>query len=120
MINIIFKLIKPFYEISCPVDVDKVVLEKVIPFRVKIFHHRIKACQQNASKSFRETQPLPFVTHLYFGEPYQGFFQSTANMSEKSISITNNKKTTTTMDEATQRCKSPEGLWYLWPAKCIM
>ena len=47
MIHIIFILIKPFSDPSCPMDGSIVILEETTPIRIEMFHHRIKVITQN-------------------------------------------------------------------------
>ncbi len=47
MIHIIFILIKPFSDPSCPADGGIVILEETTPIRIEMFHHRIKVTTQN-------------------------------------------------------------------------
>ena len=47
MIHIIFILIKPFSDPSCPMDGGIVILEETTPIRIEMFHHRIKVITQN-------------------------------------------------------------------------
>lgn len=41
----IFMIIKPFSELSCPVDRSGVILEETSPIQIEMFHHRIKGDQ---------------------------------------------------------------------------
>ena len=45
MIHIIFILIRPFSDLSCPMDGD--ILEETTPIRIEMFHHRIKVITHN-------------------------------------------------------------------------
>ncbi len=47
MIHIIFILIKPFSESSCPVDAGMDSVEETTPIRIEMFHLRIKVITQN-------------------------------------------------------------------------
>lgn len=42
MIYIIFKLMKPFNEILCPVDGEFIILALTISIRIEMIHHKIK------------------------------------------------------------------------------
>ena len=46
MIHIIFILIKPFSDPSCPMDGGIVILEETSPIRIEMFHQRIKVIIQ--------------------------------------------------------------------------
>ncbi len=46
MIHIIFILIKPFSDSSCPMDGGIVIPEKITAIRVERFHYRIKVITQ--------------------------------------------------------------------------
>ena len=47
MVYIVFMLIKPFSDHSCPVDGDIVFLEETTPIRIEMLHLRLKVINQN-------------------------------------------------------------------------
>jgi hypothetical protein len=47
MVYIIFMLIKPFSDDSCPVDGGNVILEETTPIRIETIHHRLKVTTLN-------------------------------------------------------------------------
>jgi hypothetical protein len=47
MVYIVFMLIKPFSDLSYPVDGGIIILEETTPIRIDIIHHRLKVITQN-------------------------------------------------------------------------